>query len=297
MGLGRDGLANTQIVWPGNRKVAVMITVALELWSDGKWPVYAPMAGSWPLPGVACTHSISWAEYGVTVGAWRLLDILKARAMPATFGISGLVADRYPDAVHAVNSAGHEIAAHSYTQDVIPGLLDRDAERANIIRCADVFEKLTGKRPTGWISPRATGTADTPDLLTELGFTWSGDYSDRELPYVRQTENGPLVCLMHSDFTDARGALAGPRAYRDVHVDLLDYLRRSNDSGILNVTIHAHVGGRPFLSDMFDQILGHVQLAGDDVWIATRQQICDHVLQSQVVIGQPEAARHAGARH
>lgn len=267
-----------------------MITVALELWSDGKWPVYAPMAGSWPLPGTLCTHSISWAEYGVTTGVWRLLDILKARAMAATFGISGLVADRYPDAVLAVSDAGHEIAAHSYTQDVIPGLLDVEAERANIDRCAEIFDQLTGKRPTGWMSPRATGTMHTPDLLAEAGFTWSGDYSDRELPYVRETGRGPLVCLMHSDFTDVRGALAGPQAYRDVHINLLDYLRRSNGPGILNVTIHAHVGGRPFLADMFDQLLAHVQLAGDDVWVATRQQISDHVLRVHAESQQAETA-------
>ena len=123
------------------------------------------------------------------------------------------------------------------------------------------------------MSPRASGTAHTPDLLAEAGFVWSGDYSDRELPYVKKTSNGPLVCLMHSDFTDVRGAMAGPRAYRDVHVDLLEYLRQSPDPGILNLTIHAHVGGRPFLADMFDQVLSNIQFAGEDVWVAPRQQI------------------------
>ena len=264
--------------WPGDRKIAVMLTVAVELWSDGKWPVYAPMAGSWPLPGANCVHSVSWSEYGATTGVYKLLDILESRCMPATFGISGLVADRFPDALRAAHAGGHEIAAHSWAQDVIPAFLDEQAERENILRCADRFEGLTGRRPTGWMSPRATGTAKTPDLLAAAGFTWTGDYNDRELPYVRQTRSGPLVCLMHSDFTDVRGALAGPRAYRDVHVDLLDYLRRCPAPGILNVTVHAHVGGRPFLADMFDQILAQVQIASDDVWIATRQQIAEHVL-------------------
>lgn len=281
-------------MWPENRKVAVMITVALELWSDGTWPIYAPMAGSWPLPGATCAHSISWSEYGATTGIYRLLDILEHRGMPATFGISGLVADRFPEAVRAVNAASHEIAAHSYAQDTIPALLEEQAERENIARCADLFDKLTGRRPTGWMSPRATGTALTPDLLTAEGFTWSGDYNDRELPYVRQTASGPLVCLMHSDFTDVRGALAGPRAYRDVHVDLLDYLRRCDGPGIFNVTVHAHVSGRPFLADMFDQILANVQLAADDVWIATRQQISDHVLRTLHEVHNPSMRRAGG---
>jgi len=32
--------------WPNGAKVAVVVTVAYELWSDGRWPVYAPMATS-----------------------------------------------------------------------------------------------------------------------------------------------------------------------------------------------------------------------------------------------------------
>jgi peptidoglycan/xylan/chitin deacetylase (PgdA/CDA1 family) len=274
------GFPTLPIKWPGDKKVAVMITIALELWSEGHWPIYAPMAASWPLPGVLDTHSISWSEYGAKVGVWRLLDILATRGMPATFGISGLVADRFPEAVLGVYRAGHEIAAHSYSQDIIPARLDAAAERENIVRCSNIFEKLTGSRPTGWANPRGTGTQHTDQLLAENGYQWIGDYNDEELPYVRSTAGGPLVALMHSDFTDVRGAMAGPRGYRDVHKDLLDYLLAVPESGILNLTIHAHVGGRPLLATMFDQILQHIQLANDDVWIATHQQIAEHTLRS-----------------
>lgn len=34
------------------------------------------MAAAWPLPGIDDTHSTSWADYGVTTGIWRLLDVL-----------------------------------------------------------------------------------------------------------------------------------------------------------------------------------------------------------------------------
>lgn len=265
--------------WPGGKKIAVMITVMVELWSDGQWPTYAPMAAAWPLPGVLDTHSISWSEYGAKTGVWRLLDILSAHSMPATFGISGLVAERFPSAVLAVHDAGHEIAAHSYAQDIIPARLGPSDERDNMQRCTDTFGKLTGERPIGWMNPRGTGTLRTPDLLAEAGYVWFGDYNDQELPYVRSTSSGPLVCLMHSDFTDVRGALAGPRAYRDVHRDLLGYLLRQPGPGILNLTVHAHVGGRPLLADMFDQILEQVQLDAGSAWIATHRQLAEHVLR------------------
>lgn len=156
-----------QTQWPGGRKVVALVTVALELWSPGHWPAYAPMAAAWPVPGVDDTHSTSWADYGVTTGIWRLLDVLGD--LPATVGVNGLVAERHPETVMAVHEAGHEIAAHSWAQEVVPALLDVDAERTNIRRCTDILRQVTGVRPTGWMSPRATGSRHTADLLAEAG--------------------------------------------------------------------------------------------------------------------------------
>ncbi|MFE7660045.1 polysaccharide deacetylase family protein [Streptomyces celluloflavus] len=265
----------TEIDWPGGRKVAVLVTVALELWAPGHCPAYAPMAAAWPLPGIDDTHSASWVDYGVTTGIWRLLDILGD--LPATVGINGLVAERYPDTVMAVHHAGHEIAGHSWTQDVVPALLDVDAERDNIRRCTDVLERVTGVRPTGWMSPRATGSKHTCDLLTEAGYRWTGDHSDHDLPQVLPTAHGPLVSLMHSDHSDVRSAAAGPYAYRDLHRALLDQLLAAPGPGVFHFTVHAHVGGRPLLAGMAGQILDDVRASGD-FWVATHAQVAEHVL-------------------
>ncbi|MFI6047011.1 polysaccharide deacetylase family protein [Nocardia sp. NPDC051321] len=262
--------------WPGEKKIAIMITAAVELWSPGHWPVYAPMAAAWPLPGAHDAHSVSWSEYGATTGVWRLLEILHAHGMPATFGVNGLVAERFPDAVRAAHDAGHEIAAHSYAQDVIPALLDVSAERANIRRCTSILEGLTGVRPTGWMSPRASGTAHTPELLAEAGYLWSGDYNDRELPRVLTTPAGSLVSIMHSELSDVR--VASPQGYLDGHADLLRHVLDAPGPGVFNLTVHAHVGGRPLLSGMFDRILGLIERVRADAWIATHRQVAEHVL-------------------
>ncbi|WP_205622985.1 polysaccharide deacetylase family protein [Sciscionella marina] len=272
------------LTWPDGKKVAAKICVALESWSDGHWPGYAPMAAAWPLPGVECLHSISWAEYGATTGVWRLLEILDRYDMRATFGVSGRLAERHPEPVLTAHAAGHELAAHSYAQDLVPGQLGPDAERENILRCTDILRRLTGSRPVGWLSPRATPTRNTPDLLTAAGYRWSGDHGDRDLPYVTSTAAGPLVCLQHSDFTDVRGALAGPRAYRDIHLDLLDYLLRQPGPGILNLTVHAHVGGRPPFADQFEQVLRQLADVREDVWIVTHQELADHVLHAAKLV-------------
>ncbi|QWF78380.1 polysaccharide deacetylase family protein [Amycolatopsis sp. CA-230715] len=265
--------------WPGDKRTAVMITVALELWSPGNWPPYAPMAAAWPMPGLYDAHSVSWSEYGATTGVFRLLDILRAHGTTATVGINALVAERFPEAVSAVYEAGHEVAAHSYAQDVLPVALDTAAERENIRTCTEILETVGGARPVGWMSPRASASPHTAELLAEAGYTWSGDYHDHELPRVVPTPAGPLVAIMHSEYSDVRFSGA-PRAFLDVHTDLLDHVVSAPGPGILNVTVHAHVGGRPLLSDMVDRLLDRIDEHRDDVWLATHQQVADLILDN-----------------
>ncbi|MFK0292903.1 polysaccharide deacetylase family protein [Streptomyces sp. NPDC090442] len=264
-----------EIDWPGGRKVAALVTVALELWSPGHWPAYAPMAAAWPLPGGDDSHSTSWVNYGVTTGIWRLLDVLGD--LPATVGVNGLVAERHPETVKAVHEAGHEIAAHSWAQDVVPALLDVDAERDNIRRCTDALRQVTGVRPRGWMSPRATGSKHTSELLAEAGYRWTGDHSDHDVPRILHTAHGPLVSLVHSDHSDVRSAVAGPHAYRELHQELLDQLLAAPGPGVFHLTLHAHVGGRPLMAGMIAQILDRLRVSGD-IWVATHAQMAEHVL-------------------
>jgi hypothetical protein len=62
----------------------------------------------------------SWAEYGPKVGAWRLLDILDSAGVKATFYVSGIIAEQYPKLTAEINAQGHVIAAHGWSQDVLP---------------------------------------------------------------------------------------------------------------------------------------------------------------------------------
>ena len=267
--------AGTDVTWPGGRKVAALITVAVELWQPGHWPSYAPMAAAWPLPGVEDTHSSSWVDYGVTSGIWRLLDALGDR--PATIGINGLVAEMYPEIVSAAHDAGHEVAAHSWAQDVLPALLDVDAERENIRRCTEALNNITGVHPTGWMSPRATESLHTCDLLTEAGYRWTADHSNHDFPQILPTASGPLVSLMHSDHSDVRDSAAGPHTYRDLHRELLDQILSAPGPGVFRMTLHAHVGGRPPIAGMAAQIFDYLG-SSNEVWIATHAEVAEYLL-------------------
>ncbi|MTD58915.1 polysaccharide deacetylase family protein [Amycolatopsis sp. RM579] len=256
-----------------------MITVAYEYWSPDHWPVYAPMATSWPLGGdVADLHSISWSRYGATAGVWRLLDILESRRLKATFPTSALAAEQNPESVRAIVAAGHEIAAHSVSQDVMMPMLAPEAELEVIERCTAAFAEVSGVRPTGWLSPRATASPRTAELLARSGYLWSGDHNDAELPRLIRTPHGPLVAIMHSDISDVRAA---PAAIGDVQCATLDYLLSTGRQEILNLTVHAHVSGRPLLAAVFERVLDHVVAQGDDVWIATHAEIAQWTLRTE----------------
>lgn len=266
--------------WPNGARVAVMVTVLYESWSQGQVPAHSPMVLASPLePGILDLQGISWAEYGGETGVWRLVEVLDRHEVKATFCTNAQVVERYPDSVRAVHAAGHEIAAHSYTQDTLLPYLSDEEEAAMIRRCTGIIADAVGERPSGWISPRATATPRTVEFLLREGYRWHGDYNDTDLPYVVRAAGGRLAALMHSDFTDIRVIRGSPRDFLYVHRDTLDFLRASGRPEIVNLSLHAHYGGRPLIAAMFDRILAYYRSFGD-VWFARHDEIADWILDT-----------------
>src|SRR5215216_2769883 len=77
-------------------------------------------------------------EYGARVGVPRVLDLLNAHALPATFFTPGHTIDSFPEAVAAILDAGHELAHHSYAH-VDPSSQTADDERQDMERALEAF--------------------------------------------------------------------------------------------------------------------------------------------------------------
>src|ERR1700719_1609220 len=105
-------------LWPTGKRIAVVFNVCLEGWLDGKAPGISPMGNPLP-PGVLDTMAISWAAYGVTIGIYRLLSAFARHGAKASVMTNAIIAERAPQAVHAVARAGNEVLSHSYAMDVI----------------------------------------------------------------------------------------------------------------------------------------------------------------------------------
>jgi hypothetical protein len=246
--------------WPENRPLAVAVNVMLEGWTDDSAPGLGPMGN--PLrPGVLDLQARSWADYGPKSGAWRLLDMFAALGVRAVWYVSGIVAERYPALLQAIGAAGHVVAAHGWAQNILPSYQSDAEEAADLDRCVAVLGA-----PTGWLSPRCTPSPRTTGLLAAAGFRWHADIFDADLPYTLTTLSGSIVAMPFTmEVNDMPLYVrygSEPAAFSRIFERIAsNWPRIGNRPGCLDITVHAHIFGRPY---------GLVELA-ETIEIARRQ--------------------------
>ena len=270
--------------WPHGKRTAVVFNVCLEAWSDGKAPGISPMGN--PLPaGVLDTMAISWAAYGVNIGIYRLLDAFARHGAKCSAMVNAIIAERSPQAVKVIADGGHEVLSHSYTMDVVPGLLKEAEQKKLIADCTALLEKAGGKKLTGWLSPRGTSGAGFARLLAQAGYRWYGDVFDDDLPYVQTYGDRRIVAIpLATDVNDMQFMKFGnvPRLMLDSFNENIEVARAQGDRPAqIDVTVHAHIFGRPRGAYYYEKIIERAA-ACDDVWIATRAEIADHMLAQNV---------------
>ncbi len=270
---------NLPTSWPSGRHIAISVSVMLEGWTDDSAPGIGPMGN--PLKaGILDLQGQSWAAYGPQVGAWRLLDTLAAAGVKAVFYVSGILAGRYPDLMKAIVAAGHTIAAHSWGQNIVPAYQTRDEERADLLRCISALENASGMKPRGWISPRCTPSQSTSALLAEAGFTWHGDIFDTDLPYRLQTPSGPLMAVPFTmEVNDMPLYIRygnEPEAFtRILHRILENATDIPRRPFCLDLTVHAHVFGRPFGAIEFAKSLRIAKDHEATTWLTDHATLAD----------------------
>ena len=266
--------------WPGGKPIAVIFNVCLEAWSDGKAPGISPMGN--PLPaGALDTMAISWASYGVKRGIYRLLDELAAHGAKASVMTSAIIAERTPAAIKAVADAGHEVLSHSYTMDVIPALLSPEEQERNIARCSSLLRDASGQPVHGWLSPRGTSGPGFPQALAKAGYSWHGDVFDDDLPYVQHFGDLKIVAIpLATDVNDMPFMKFGnpPKLMLESFEENLAIARQSTGPHVIDVTVHAHIFGRPRGAHYFGEIVARA-MAASDVWVATRLDIAEFMLK------------------
>lgn len=113
-------------------------------------------------------------EYRVEKNTDQLLELLDRKDLRATFFTLGWVAERSPELVRRIQKAGHEVASHGYSHQLVYSQTP-EVFREETRKSKSILEDITGQPITGYRAASYSITAQSRwalDILCEEGFEW-----------------------------------------------------------------------------------------------------------------------------
>jgi allantoinase len=262
---------------PDGARMAVWVIVNVEEWDINKTmprTVLTPPAGGSPLPDIP---NWAWHEYGNRVGFWRLLETLDTLKITAALAINGTAIKAYEPISRAAVERKWEFIGHGLTQTNMQHVKN---EREDIAQTSAEIERVTGRKPRGWLGPGLTETWETPDLLKEQGFDYVCDWVLDDQPVWLKTRTKPILNVPYTqECNDVAMMLIQHHAateYRNRAVDQFNqiYSDAKDSARIMALVVHPYIMGAPHRSRYFREALEHIR-AHKDVVFWTGEQIHD----------------------
>lgn len=140
---------------------------------------------------------------GVKYGTPKIMEVLDKYNCKATFLWTGDCAIKNPEMLSEVNMRDFEIGCHSlFHEDIgevnfassnISRILDDELENRLKINL-EIVEKITGKTPKSFRSPRGFGSNKLIEVLEKLGFEQDSSYlqfnrGEKNFPYFASKDN------------------------------------------------------------------------------------------------------------
>jgi peptidoglycan/xylan/chitin deacetylase (PgdA/CDA1 family) len=225
---------------------------------------------------------LSRGEYGARVGVPRILNLLAAYDILATFFVPGHTVESFPEAVEAILAAGHEVAHHGYGHED-PSTQSPEEERHSLERGLETLERFLGGPPLGYRSPSWDYSAITLSLLVEHGFLYDsslfacdfhpyrprlGDLVGMEKPLQMGQEADiwefPVdFCLddwphFTFNFVPLRVGLSAPSKVLEIWAGEFDYMIEHERDGVFTLTMHPQVIGRGHRIALLEHFIQHV---------------------------------------
>ena len=221
----------------------------------------------------------SQGRYGPEVGLPRILKLLKRYEIPATFFVTGQMADQYPDHCRRIVDQGYEIGHHNYHHEW-PYKVDADVERREFEAGLTALRRLTGDSPVGYRAPGWEFSEVTFELLREYGISYSSNMMDDEKPYEYTVAGSPtgiieLPCSWILD--DAAffmyGLTYNPPMAPPSHVleqwrTEFDGLHAEGDGRVYVLTLHPQIMGRSSRMAMLAELIDYMQSQPETVFIS-----------------------------
>lgn len=274
------------IIWPNGARVAVSVVVNFEEGAElqvGDGDATSERVGevlSVVPEGARDQGQEQLFAYGMRRGIWRFLDALEQTGTPSTFFMCGRAVERAPELARAVVGKGHEAACHGWLWRTHADYPDKEAERADLTRATDAIKSHTGQTPQGFFC-RGSESPWTRDLLAELGYAYTSNAFDDDLPYT--VSSGLTVLPYNLDTNDMKffhpNGFVGPQEMVDYACCAVDQLlteAQRGASSTLSIGFHLRITGRPARFHAVTQILDHLAKLDGQVWRARRIDIVRH---------------------
>lgn len=259
--------------------------------------------------GEESPDDISRGLFAGEVGTPRLLELFRRSGLTTTWFIPGHSIETFPEQTEAIVQAGHEIGVHGYSHEN-PIAMSREQETAVLDHCIDLAERVSGKRPTGYVAPWWEFSRVTNELLLERGIkydhslmhkdfepyyvrvgdSWTPiDYAmkaaDWMKPLTRGVETGlieipaswyldDLPPMMFIKASPNSHGFVNPRQLEEMWRDQFDWVYREMDYGVFTMIIHPDVSGRPQVLLMLERLIEHISSHDGARW-ATFDEIAD----------------------
>ncbi|HZZ50402.1 MAG TPA: polysaccharide deacetylase [Pseudonocardia sp.] len=252
---------------------------------------------------------ISRGMFAGEVGVPRLLTLFERANLRTTWFIPGHSVETFPDQTRMVVDAGHEVGVHGYSHEN-PIAMTRAQESAVLDRGIELIEKVSGRRPTGYVAPWWEFSPVTNELLLERGIKYDhslmhNDFSPyyvrvgdswTKIDYAKPAEEWmrPLVRGQETDLVEIPAnwylddlppmmfikasanshGFVSPRALEESWRDQFDWVYRELDHAAFTFTIHPDVSGRPQNLLMLERLIEHIN-THDGVRWSTFDEIAD----------------------
>jgi len=203
----------------------------------------------------------------------RLLDLLAKRGVAATFFVEGLNAEMYPDALHTILAAGHELALHAWRHEEWAGL-DASSELALLERATGAMRSI-GIEPRGFRPPGGGLTERTLALLGEHGYRYVSPAGEREglldglavLPFRWPLVDAYFYLPQFASLRERFGDGPDPRTQEEMREEMISALRRHSE-GEGHLALLFHPFSVAFTGDpgweALDSILGETARLAED---------------------------------
>ena len=268
----RAGRSLQPTTWPNGARVAVLISFDVDNDTITLGRNLEPSLGA-----------MSQGEYGARVGLRRVVDLMDRHEIPASFFIPAVSLVVAPEMVDIIQASGrHEFGVHGWIHER-NSALDAETERELVIRATNYLEGVTGRRPVGYRAPSWNFSPNTLDIIRGLGFLYDSSLMADDRPY-ELLQNGeptgmvelPVEWILDdAPLMNPRGnSYTPPRELLQVYIDEFD--KAYEEGTMFLLTTHPHIIGHRSRIVILEELIAHIQQAGN-VWWATHEQVARYV--------------------